>query len=574
MLVDKNGNKVVEGCYIRLIGCNVKNDNGIYIVETDYNTNENVRTHDEYLLEKVNTDGTKSKAKYNLFFLDGVNPQKRDKNLDFEVVTLENLKKARKEVSDFLKGITAGETVYTFTDSEVKTAEELKKGMVVKIINPLLLQGHINRFKGSYIVKSVTSEGFTLHLLGKKGKEVASSFNCYTMQESYYQGQPVTLKFKAEVIQQLFDENYIIIQERNETTKGELKQAEQSQKEEQKTETEETTTEIITEATEEKTEEQTTETNTEKEKEVEQMERKYYEINENMAYSANMVNSFREYKKDSATETYKYYCDKVYDILDEIREKKPSLADKAEGMTDYYCRKLAEYYNDYYRNEASCPSIMISGGSNFPVRKKEKQNSRRETLNNTWNYLQDYARKIKNLLTQEQPILSKDENAIEKLQEKIATLEHSKELMKDLNKFFRKGGKIEDYNGEITEKLKSHIDFMIRQGWQPQFDTTNINAEIKRLKGRLEQLQKAKEEGTTETTTADAEGNELFTVVKNTEIMRLQLIFDGKPEEEVRNILKKNGFRWSPHYGAWQRQLTDNAIYSLKRVTEAIKAIA
>ena len=28
MLVDKNGNKVAEGCYIRLIGCNVKNDNG------------------------------------------------------------------------------------------------------------------------------------------------------------------------------------------------------------------------------------------------------------------------------------------------------------------------------------------------------------------------------------------------------------------------------------------------------------------------------------------------------------------------------------------------------------------
>ena len=217
---------------------------------------------------------------------------------------------------------------------------------------------------------------------------------------------------------------------------------------------------------------------------------------------------------------------------------------------------------------------MISGGSNFPVRKKEKQNSRRETLNNTWNYLQDYAKKIKNLLTQEQPILSKDENAIEKLQEKIATLEHSKELMKDLNKFFRKGGKIEDYNGEITEKLKSHIDFMIRQGWQPQFDTTNTNVEIKRLKARLEKLQKTKEEGTTETTTEDTEGNELFTVVKNTEIMRLQLIFDGKPEEEVRNILKKNGFRWSPHYGAWQRQLTDNALYSLKRVTEAIKSIA
>ena len=243
-------------------------------------------------------------------------------------------------------------------------------------------------------------------------------------------------------------------------------------------------------------------------------------------------------------------------------------------MTDRYCRKLAEYYNAYYRNESSCPSIMISGAGNFPVRKKEKQNARRDTLSNTWNYLNDYLEKIENLLTYDRPIMCGDENAMEALQDKINNLESSKELMKDLNKFFRKGGKIEDYDGEITEKLRSHIDFMIHQGWEPYFDTANTNAEIKRLKARLEKLQKAKEEGTTETTTADADGNELFKVVKNSEIMRLQLIFDGKPADEGRDILKKNGFKWSPKNGAWQRQLTDNALYSLKRVTEAIKAIA
>lgn len=302
-------------------------------------------------------------------------------------------------------------------------------------------------------------------------------------------------------------------------------------------------------------------------------ERIYYPINEESAYAANMVNSFREYKNGSATETYLHYCDKVYDILDKIRESKPSLADRAEKMADYYCRKLAEYYNDYYRNEASCPSIMISGGSNFPVRKKEKQNSRRESLHKTWIYLDGYAKKIEHLLTQEQPILSKDQNAIELLEEKIMDLESQKETMKEANKYFRKHGTIEGFEGNLTEKHKQHINFMIEQGWAKTrlFDTTNTNAEINRLKARLEKLKKAKDEGTTQTATSDAEGNELFTVVKNTEIMRLQLIFDGKPDDEVRNILKKNGFRWSPHYNAWQRQLTDNALYSLKRVTEAIK---
>lgn len=304
------------------------------------------------------------------------------------------------------------------------------------------------------------------------------------------------------------------------------------------------------------------------------MERKYYIINEEMARVANMGNSFREYKENSATEEYQNYCNKAYDILEKIREQKPQYAERAEAMADRYCRKLAEYYNDYYKNEASCPSIMISGAGNFPVRKKEKQNAIRDILSNTWNYLKDYLTKIEKLLTYDRPIMCGDENAIELLQDKIDNLEKQKELMKDLNKFFRKDGKIEDYDGEITEKLRSYIDFMIRQGWKPYFDTANTNTEIKRLKTRLEKLQKAKKEGTTETTTSDADGNELFKVVKNSEIMRLQLIFDGKPDDKVRDILKKNGFKWSPKNSAWQRQLTDNALYSLKRVTEAIKAIA
>lgn len=303
------------------------------------------------------------------------------------------------------------------------------------------------------------------------------------------------------------------------------------------------------------------------------MERKYYPINEETARAAKEVNSFTPYKEGEATEEYRHYCDKAYSILDSIALKKPQYTERAEAMTDRYCKKLAEYFNDYYRNESYCPSVLISGAGNFPVRKKEKQNARRDTLRSTWAYLQGYLEKIENLLTYDRPIMCGDENAMEALQDKIDSLEKQKELAKDLNKFFRKGGKIEDYDGEITDTLKKEINFLIRQGYDPCISTTNMNAEIRRLKERLEGLQRIKAEGTTEATTADEDGNELFKVIKNTEIMRLQLIFDGKPTDEVREILKKNGFKWSPKNGAWQRQLTDNAIYSLKRITEAIKAI-
>ena len=310
------------------------------------------------------------------------------------------------------------------------------------------------------------------------------------------------------------------------------------------------------------------------------MERKYYTINESTARTAKTVNSFYEYKDGSATEIYKKECDEVYDIVDKIEKEKPNLLEKAERMAERYCRKLADYYNAYYRNEASCPSIMISGGGNFPVRKKQKQNSRRDSLMNEWNYLQDYAGKIRKLLTNEQPILSKDEDAIERLEDKLEKLKALQEEMKAANKAIRlkdtkKGDEKLREMGYSEEQIKQLRvpDFCGRVGY-PAYALQNNNANIHRVEDRLKKLKATKEAGTTEASAADEEGNELFKVVKNTEIMRLQLIFDGKPDEEVRSILKSNGFRWSPKNSAWQRQLTDNALYSLKRVTEAIKEIA
>lgn len=53
--------------------------------------------------------------------------------------------------------------------------------------------------------------------------------------------------------------------------------------------------------------------------------------------------------------------------------------------------------------------------------------------------------------------------------------------------------------------------------------------------------------------------------------MRIRLIFDNIPNEEIRTILKSNGFKWSPKNSAWQRQLTNNGIYATKQVLETLK---
>ena len=56
-------------------------------------------------------------------------------------------------------------------------------------------------------------------------------------------------------------------------------------------------------------------------------------------------------------------------------------------------------------------------------------------------------------------------------------------------------------------------------------------------------------------------------VVANAETNRLQVFFDEIPSTELRQELKSRGFHWARSEGAWQRQLTDNAIYSASRIT-------
>lgn len=303
------------------------------------------------------------------------------------------------------------------------------------------------------------------------------------------------------------------------------------------------------------------------------MEKLFFTINEAAARAANDANSMRDYKEGGATEKYRAEVERVYAIVEKIAEKKPKLLERAQRMAERYSRKLAEYYNAYYRNEASCPSILISGAGNFPVRKKERQNSRRDSLMNEWNYLEGYARKIEHLLTMEQPILSSDAQAIELLEEKLESLKETQEMMKAVNKAVKKKDTVKGdeelkdmgYSEEQIKKFREP-DFLGRIGF-PSYALQNNNANIKRVENRLNSLKKAKEAGTQESE------NKFFKVVENTEIMRLQLFFDGKPEDKVRDILKKHGFKWSPKNGSWQRQLTENAKYALTRVIKELEAL-
>lgn len=291
----------------------------------------------------------------------------------------------------------------------------------------------------------------------------------------------------------------------------------------------------------------------------------YYTINEEAARRANDMNSFRDYKAGSATAEYRRMVDAATELAERQKQRvDPMYHEKIDRLLEIYCRKLVENMNASYSIEARCPSILISGGGNFPVRKKEKQNAARDRNLEEWNYIQGLLDKIRSVGTG--GISSDDPQAVEKLEAKLATLEKHQEMMKAANAAIRmkdpaKGdAKLAElgYTPEDIAKLRAP-DFCGRIGY-PAYELQNNNANIRRIRGRIAELKKRTE--------STPEGWEFDggRVVVNTAENRLQIIFDGKPNADVRTELKGEGFRWAPSQGAWQRQLTDNAMRAARRL--------
>jgi DNA repair exonuclease SbcCD ATPase subunit len=300
---------------------------------------------------------------------------------------------------------------------------------------------------------------------------------------------------------------------------------------------------------------------------------KYYEINETAARQARESWSFSDYSHGSKTAEYRASVDECYNIVEKLPD---DLKEKGEAMADRYARHLAEWYNKQFRIEMMCPSIMIAGGSNFPVRKKEKQDASQDRHYQLYQKIQAIPEKIKHLLYGTQIIKSSDSDAIEQLQKKAEKAEALQAEMKSVNAYYRKHKTLKGYK-DYTDEKAAELDEAIKSSMYgvpfPPYALTNNNAKIKNTKARIAQLERLKAAAETATEQPKDEYNtDMFEVIENAELMRLQLKFDGKPDADVRAALKSRGFKWSPKNGVWQRQLTTNAKYAVKALIEELGA--
>lgn len=302
-------------------------------------------------------------------------------------------------------------------------------------------------------------------------------------------------------------------------------------------------------------------------------------INESSARLAKQMRSFDDYKEGSATASYNAQCAEAAAILEKVKAKcaTDEQRERAEYLYNRYCSVLAEAINRDNEIGTRCPSVLICGAGNFPTRKKEKQIAAWDKNMENFRKADHYLDMLKRAHTL--AVKSDDPEVLDFLRAKLAGLEEAHTLMVSANAYYRKNKALKGFEGIPADTMA----WITRPGVYlpggrngdgsplafygkpfPTYELTNSNANIKRVKQRIETLEAVKASKPIE------EEHDGYSYREDAEAMRVQFQFDGKPDDETRALLKRNGFRWAPSLGVWQRQLNDNGKYAAHRVMEVL----
>jgi len=285
---------------------------------------------------------------------------------------------------------------------------------------------------------------------------------------------------------------------------------------------------------------------------------------------------------------------------DEARVKEEVEA-SAQKASDLYMKMIAR------SGDFANPFATGRGGFNF-ARNDKKRALYDKASGEFLGAVDEAKNKIRALARSSKVIRSGQSDTAQKLRDKIAELESARTKIKEGNKAARKVG------GETTpsyvlsnlganirrlkERLKAEerkpktgalkqeateledLEVKIRdQALPPQTKKRALDSvRDQRLKvaAQLGEL-RAKEEGGESSAGAPSTlyrlpGGGRVEIRQDQDDNRIRLFFPGKPSDDQRARLKKRGFRWSPRAGAWQRQLTENAVIASGSVLRAMGA--
>lgn len=253
-----------------------------------------------------------------------------------------------------------------------------------------------------------------------------------------------------------------------------------------------------------------------------------------------------------------HICIECSEELNEFLAKIP------EELRAEYEAKYLHKWREWLAALSRCYSVLVTGPARFNSRRHERMNDYERAARQR---LEDWSEKVVKRINRQERLTGWQE--VERLQSKLDTLTELHEKMKAANKIVRSKKMVE---AEQIDELVA-LGFNEQQAieilkpterWQsvgfPTYQLQNNLAKIKDTQAAIERHKAMAEADDKEITF-----NGGRVVVCNSD-ERMRFYFDEIPSVEVRNLMKRNAFKWSPKNGAWQRQLTANCKFDTKRI--------
>ena len=260
--------------------------------------------------------------------------------------------------------------------------------------------------------------------------------------------------------------------------------------------------------------------------------------------------------QEDANHEYTQFLERYKD-----RELNSSQLEILNKRKEQFKELVTSTYNHYLETNTNFVPVTVAGPANYPSNKMNKVMDRMDKIMSETNekiqkFYKNTDDMLKNAYTKDEiiskyrsgynePISSDDPLAKEKLEAKLEYLKEKHNSYKEFNKRARQSG---------TDQL-------------PPYVLANSNQNIKSVEDRLKTLDKMSK---------IESGGYYFDngeVRFDKEDMRVKIFFDSIPNEETRKELKSHAFKWSPKNQAWQRKLTNDAIYMTKRMFKDIGSL-
>lgn len=183
-------------------------------------------------------------------------------------------------------------------------------------------------------------------------------------------------------------------------------------------------------------------------------------------------------------------------------------------------------------------------------------------------------------------ISSDDPEVVDKLEAKLQGMEKRRERMKAFNAAFRKAAKrakpeegqdrriatliLLEKEGTITyEEAERCARGFALAPWEkapfPGYALSNLGANIRRVRDRLEELRQREEEPAREAVTGDG-----WRISEDPAENRILIEFEAIPTPDTRQALKAQGWRWNRRLLAWTRHLNANGRASARYVSKIL----